>query len=52
MRYEGLLIKRKQDTSLRLFSCEVKRWFILDTTEGFFAYCKKEGKAIKRSYPI
>ena len=49
MRYRAQFIKRKRDNAYKLFTTQVKRWFVLDTDEGYFGYSrKKEGKLRKR----
>jgi hypothetical protein len=52
MKYEALLIKKKNEKSLRLFTTQVKRWFVLDTDEGIFGYATKKGGRLKVTYNL
>ena len=51
MRYEGLFIKKKSGNSLRLFSTEVKRNFVIDMEDEFIGYSKKKGGKLKK-FPL
>jgi len=38
MRIEQLMVKVKQDKSMKLFTTTVKRWFFFDQEAGTFGY--------------